>query len=544
MKIAFLLVKHPPERKSPIMPEVFRLLRERGAEVDLLYPDEQLTDLSRVRVEHDLYVLKSGSETALSLAGALHHQGAAIMNPYPAAAALRDKVVSTRMLQAAGVPVPETWVASDARQLVPLLDGGPLIVKPYRGSQGRGVRVVRDAAALADGAAPGGEEGALVFAQRFHPADGAGTDLKLYAAGGRAFGVRRVWPPRTYEDKLGQPFEVTPELCEVARRCGAALGVELFGVDVVMSGGRPWVVDMQSFPGFKGVPDAARLLADAVLAAARRAARAPRVGTAPLQRELAVAVRLAREAGAVLARHRRDGTLAVSEKAGGEIVTAADREADALLRAGLAAEFPGDAIYSEEADDSPERLAQRRVWIVDPVDATSDYAQGGDEHCVSVGLAVDGRAVLGVVYNPARDELFAGAEGLGVTLNGAPVRASPAARLAEARLEVSRKEWRRGLESRAAALPVRPVASMAYKLARVAGGLSDGALSFKRRKEWGSCAGVALVREAGGCATLLDGGEVRFNRPSEERPLGLLASGPRLQRALAEAARKLIASEA
>jgi ribosomal protein S6--L-glutamate ligase len=267
VKIAFLAAKHPPGKESPIMPEVFRLLGERGAEVTLLYPDEELTDLARVRVEHDLYVLKSGTETALSLAGALHHQGAAILNPYPAAAALRDKVVSTRILQAAGAPVPDTWVAPRPALFAPLLAAGPLIVKPYRGTQGRGVRVVRDASELGEGGAAGEE--ALFFAQRFHAPDE--TDLKIYFAGGRAHGVKRVWPPLTYEDKLGRPFEVSPELVAIARRCGDAMGVDLFGIDVVMSAGKPWVVDMQGFPGFKGVPDAPRLLASAIEEATQRA---------------------------------------------------------------------------------------------------------------------------------------------------------------------------------------------------------------------------------------------------------------------------------
>jgi fructose-1,6-bisphosphatase/inositol monophosphatase family enzyme/glutathione synthase/RimK-type ligase-like ATP-grasp enzyme len=537
VKLAVLLVKHPPERKSPIMPEVFRLLRDRGAEVELVYPDEGTTDLAQVRVEHDLYVLKSGTETALSLAGALHHQGAAVLNPYPAAAALRNKVVSTRMLQAAGVPVPETWLESDARNLAPLLARGPIVVKPYRGSEGRGVRVVRDAAALADGASEGA--GSPVFAQRYHAPDGDGTDLKLYVIGGRTFGVRRTWPPRTYEDKLGRPFDVSRELQDVARRCGEALGVEQFGVDVVMSEGRPWVVDMQSFPGFKGVPDAARLLAQAIHAAAERAHGAP---VARLERELALATRLAREAGALLLRRRAEG-LTVSEKAGGEVVTPADLEADALLRAGIAEAFPDDGLYSEETADSPERLGKRRVWIIDPLDATSNYVAGGDECCVSVGLAVDGYPTLGVVYNPARDELVAGAAGAGVTLNGVPARATPVARLEDARLEVSRKEWARGLDARAGALPVRPVASMAYKLARVACGLSDGAFSFKRRKEWGTCAGAALVRAAGGRLTAVDGSDLRFNRSGPDHPLGVVASGPRLHATLGDVARRLAAAQ-
>ncbi|MFL5312125.1 MAG: inositol monophosphatase family protein [Myxococcales bacterium] len=552
MRIAFLLVKHPPERKSPIAPEVVRLLRERGAAVDLLYPDESLTDLATVRVEHDLYVLKSGTDRALSLAGALHAQGASILNPYPVAAALRDKVVATRVLQAAGVPVPETWVASEPRQLLPLLEGGALVVKPYRGSQGRGVQVVRNAAELDSVPA----HDALVFAQRHHAPDG--PDQKLYSIGGRVFGVKRIWPPRTYEDKLGEPFAVSSELEEIALRCGRAFGVTLFGVDVVMSGGRAYVVDMQAFPGFKGVPDAALHLANEILAAASRSAGAAaraaaeldrEVGTATrlarelgtaarLDRELGTATRLAREAGALLRRDRAK-KIEVSEKANGEVVTAADREVDALIGAALAAEFPDDAVYSEESEDSPTRLPARRVWIVDPIDATSDYASGGDEHCVSIGLAIDGAPVLGVVYNPQRDELFAGRVGAGVTRNGSAVTATEVATIAEARVEVSRKEWRRGLEAHAAALRARPVASMAYKLARVAAGISDGAVSLKRRKEWGTCAGVALVLAAGGRATLLDGSQPAFNRPPGTPPPGLVAAGARLHQALLDAVRAI-----
>jgi len=528
MRIGMLLVKHPPERKSPILPEIVRLLRQRGALVDLFYPDESLTDLSRVKVEHDLYVLKSGSEAALSIAGALHAQGATILNPYPAAAALRDKIVSTRALQAAGVPVPETWIARDVRELEPLLAGGALVVKPYRGSQGRGVRVVRTAGELGP---PDAQEG-LLFAQRHHAPDG--PDLKLYCIGGRVFGVRRVWPPKTYEDKLGEPFEVSPELRDIALRCGEVFSLRLFGVDVVMSNGRPCVVDMQCFPGFKGVPDAAARLAEEIYAAARAA---PRTVAAPtFQRELDAAVWLALKAGDVLRRHRRDG-LSIGSKEGGEIVTAADREADVLIREGLSREFPADAVYSEESEDSPARLCARRVWIVDPIDATSDYAKGGNEHCVSIGLAVDGAPVLGVVYNPETDELFAGGEGHGVTCNGKAVQTTAVEQLTCALLEVSRKEWKRGLDERAQSLIVRPAASMAYKLARVAAGLSDGAFSFKRRREWGTCAGVALVRAAGGRATLLDGTEPAFNRAPGEPPIGLIAAGAGLHPALLDAVR-------
>jgi myo-inositol-1(or 4)-monophosphatase len=244
-------------------------------------------------------------------------------------------------------------------------------------------------------------------------------------------------------------------------------------------------------------------------------------------RELATATRLARAAGVVLLRHRRQG-LAIRSKAGGEIVTSGDLESDRLIRDGLAEAFPEDALCTEETADSPGRLAAKRVWIVDPLDSTSAYANGGDQFAVSVGLAVDGEPVLGVVYNPARGELIAGGRGLGVTLNRRPVHVSTADSLASARLIVSPKEWRQGLDG----LPATPIASMAYKLARVAAGLDDGVFSIKARKAWGSCAGVALVLAAGGSATQLDGSPVHFNRPLDCHARGLVAAGPRLHPAL------------
>jgi ribosomal protein S6--L-glutamate ligase len=164
----------------------------------------------------------------------------------------------------AGVPVPDTYVAAQATLLAPLLDGGPLVLKPVRGSQGRGVRLVRSRAELTRG-----DDGRPVLAQRYHEPEG--LDRKLYRIGDEVFCVERRWPARSYEEKVGRPIAVGPELRALADRCANALGVELFGFDVVMSGGRPYVVDVSSFPGFKGVPEAPGRLADYIAAAARRA---------------------------------------------------------------------------------------------------------------------------------------------------------------------------------------------------------------------------------------------------------------------------------
>jgi myo-inositol-1(or 4)-monophosphatase len=245
-----------------------------------------------------------------------------------------------------------------------------------------------------------------------------------------------------------------------------------------------------------------------------------------LERELAVACRLACEAGAALIRHRRSGAVARPSRRG--LVTTADLIADTIIRDGLAEAFPSDAFRSEHAADSAGRLEQPRVWIVDPLDSKTNYIQGGDEFSVSIGLAVDGQATLGAVYNPARDELVAGALSRGVRFNGRPARASRAAQLHSARLTIGRKCWQRNPDGVGRGLAVIPVASMAYKLARVAAGMDDGVVSVKRRSEWGTCAGVALVHAAGGHATLLDGSPITFSRAEHEQPLGMLAAGPEL----------------
>src|SRR2546422_11404248 len=135
------MLRYPPTRMSNILPEVVRLLSEWGAKVDVIYPEEQLVDLSKVRVEHDLYILKAKTELALSLAGVLHAAGAAFLNPYPVSMTLHDKIMTFHVLQAAGLPTPETYVASHPDQLTPLLDEGPLVVKPYNGSDGKSGRV-------------------------------------------------------------------------------------------------------------------------------------------------------------------------------------------------------------------------------------------------------------------------------------------------------------------------------------------------------------------------------------------------------------------
>jgi len=269
-RIGFLMLSYPQAHKSPVMPEVVKLLSDWGAKVQVIHPERQLVDLSRLRVEHDLYILKAKTNIALSIAGCLHAHGAAILNPYPVSMMLRDKIITSRVLEAAGIPTPKTWVASRPDQLARPLEEGPLVIKPYRGSGGEGVRVLWDADELDSLPA----DNQPILAQRYHKPEG--RDRKIYCIRDQVFGVKRVWPARSYEEKLGQPFTITPELRDIALRCGEAFGIDLYGLDIIESSGKPYVVDMSSFPGFKGVPDAALRLADYISWAADRVLNAER----------------------------------------------------------------------------------------------------------------------------------------------------------------------------------------------------------------------------------------------------------------------------
>ncbi len=208
-------------------------------------------------------------------------------------------------------------------------------------------------------------------------------------------------------------------------------------------------------------------------------------------------------------------------------VTAADHAVNEVLRSALVRE--GEAWLSEETADEPSRLTCRRVWVVDPLDGTKEFVQGIPEWCVSVGLVEDGEAVAGGICNPATGEVFLGASGAGVTLNGAPVRVTGRAALGGAlvlasRSEVGRGEWER---FRGTTFEVRPMGSVAYKLARVAAGLADVTFTLVPKNEWDVAAGVALLLAAGGEAALLDGAPPRFNG-RDPWLTGLVAATPAL----------------
>jgi len=141
MRIAIVSTRNESSGGGSVMQEAIKLLEEKGASVDVIYPDEGPVNLGSLRPEHDLYILKSGTEAALSLIGSLHAAGAATLNPYPIVVQMKNKVIASKVLHSAGVPVPDTFIAAEAIQLTRFLDEGPLVVKPHwGGSKGRGVQ--------------------------------------------------------------------------------------------------------------------------------------------------------------------------------------------------------------------------------------------------------------------------------------------------------------------------------------------------------------------------------------------------------------------
>ena len=225
------------------------------------------------------------------------------------------------------------------------------------------------------------------------------------------------------------------------------------------------------------------------------------------------------------------GAIETEYKIGHDPVTEADRALDAVLRQELLRD--GEGWLSEESVDDPIRLQRSRVWVVDPLDGTREFVKGIPEFCVSIGFVEDGNPVAGGIYNPATDETFLGSLASGVTYNGRPSQPSQrktldGALVLASRSEVKRGEWKQFENS---GFRIRPMGSVAYKLALVSAGLADVTFTLTPKNEWDVVAGAALVLSAGGFIGTLNKSVLTANRRD---PLlsGLLASGPFLKQQL------------
>lgn len=255
-----------------------------------------------------------------------------------------------------------------------------------------------------------------------------------------------------------------------------------------------------------------------------------------LARDMAAMREAAREAGHLALGYLRQGKLDVWNKTEGHPVSEADLAVNTLLARRLGAARPHYGWLSEETADDPRNRRPDRVWVVDPIDGTRAYVAGEPFWCIALAVVEAGKAVAGVIYAPAFDQLFEARRGGGAYLNGTPITAGDAPRIENCRMVASAElvahtAWRAPWPPMDLARP-RPNATL-LRLAHVAAGWQHATMAMWRKFDWDVAAGAVLVEEAGGKATTHLGEPFRFNRrvPAQQ---SIVAAGKDLHPLLIE----------
>ena len=217
-----------------------------------------------------------------------------------------------------------------------------------------------------------------------------------------------------------------------------------------------------------------------------------------------LAVQLAREAGEIALALRAEGRLQ-----GRALGDAGDKTANAFLVPAIRRHRSDDAILSEESEDSEARLRHSRVWIIDPVDGTREYAEGREDWAVHVGLAIDGVAHAGAVALPALGLVLSSQEDAGA-------HAHPAT----GKIVVSRSRPPLEAQRVASALDMEllPMGSAGAKAMAVVRGVADAYLHSGGQHEWDNCAPVAVAMAHGLHCSRIDGAPLCYNQPHPSLP--------------------------
>ena len=225
-----------------------------------------------------------------------------------------------------------------------------------------------------------------------------------------------------------------------------------------------------------------------------------------------LAIRAAREAGAILQDYAARG-FQIENKGRINLVTEADLASERHITQLIGSHFPSHRILAEEGGASGHPGEDNYVWIIDPLDGTTNYSHGFPCYAVSIGIEHLGKAVAGVIYDPTRDELFAAERGAGATLNGNKIRVSAVDHLERAlvvsgfpydvreRMEEYLPAWREFLKHTQG---VRRLGAAAIDMCCVASGRMDGFWE-NGLNPWDTAAGWVIIEEAGGRVTKLDG---------------------------------------
>jgi 3'(2'), 5'-bisphosphate nucleotidase len=257
------------------------------------------------------------------------------------------------------------------------------------------------------------------------------------------------------------------------------------------------------------------------------------------ERELRAGLELARRAGeAALAYYGKPLRVEHKEEFD-EPVTQADRAVNELIVRALREEFPDDGVLAEESVDTDRRLGRERVWMIDPIDGTKGFIAGTGDFCVQIGLAVEGRAALGILYAPATDVLYWGARGHGAWVvrptseaeksqQSERLRVTGETALSRMRLAESRSHRGPRMEALVGALGVRAEVrshSVGIKVGLLVERQADLYIHLSpKTKQWDTCAPEAVLAEAGGRMTDVWGDPLRYNTPDVLNRHGLVAS--------------------
>ena len=268
--------------------------------------------------------------------------------------------------------------------------------------------------------------------------------------------------------------------------------------------------------------------------------------------ELEIAAKIAREA-AVLVRSYRGKRLQIESKAGNEPVTEADRAANTLILERLAAAFPKDVILSEEVPDSGARLGRSRIWMVDPIDGTSDFILGDTGFVVMIGLVIDGRPTVGAVAHPLSEKVYGGIVDGGAWVEDSkgertPLRTSTIARAPGIRLVASKSHRTPKVDAVRKALMITDemnVGSVGLKIGLVAESARDlYVYTGGRTKIWDTCGPEAILIGAGGRMTDMDGRPLCYSDEDLYNRRGIIASNGPLHDLVTATLAPLLASRA
>jgi len=239
---------------------------------------------------------------------------------------------------------------------------------------------------------------------------------------------------------------------------------------------------------------------------------------------LELAIDLAGKAAVVILEVRARG-FAVDRKEDQSVVTEADHAAEAVIVAGLRAACPEIPVIAEE-EVAAGRItaASPCFWLVDPLDGTREFAGGGDDFAVNIGLVRNGRVVLGAVGVPATGEIFAGIVGQGAFKRQKGVQTPVIARVPPPEgLTVLASRHHGDAATLERFLNGRKVAQLrnfgsSLKFCRLAEGIADLYPRFGRTMEWDTCAPQAVLEAAGGTVTTLDGAPLLYGKPGWDNP--------------------------